>query len=112
MNYNRLTFPNIKPIRCKETNYTQQEELEVLRQRLYELENKIEDGLLVEVPGIIPIQLHVYEGPDSFHLQPAYQVIWYDEYNSLVSQIEINLDTAQELLAEKQEILVRYDYND
>lgn len=112
MNYNRLTFPNIKPIRCKEVKYSQWEELEVVRQRLYTLENKIDKGSLIEVPGIIPIQLPVYNGLNSLSFQPVYQVIWYDESGSLTTQIEINLDTAQELLAEKQKMLVRCDYND
>lgn len=51
MAYERLTIPNLTPARCKETNYTQQEELVVLRQRLYQLENAIDEGQLIEVPS-------------------------------------------------------------
>lgn len=59
----RLTIPSITPVRCKETKYSLPEELAVVRQRLYELENRIDSKSLVEIPGILPVYK---EGSQSF----------------------------------------------
>lgn len=99
MSYDRLTIPNLTPVRCKETKYTQQEELNILRQRLYELETKIDNKSIIEVPGIIIIHLPVYDASNSdLKIQSAYQVVWYEDHGYLMSQIELDIDKAQKLL--------------
>ncbi len=101
----RLTIPNITPARCKETKYSLPEELAVVRQRLYELENRIDNKTLVEIPGILSIDLPVYKRGT----QRLFQVLWYDEDGCIRSSIEPTLDQAQKVL---EEIIMEDQYND
>ena len=101
MRYERLTIPDIKIARCKNTYYTQQEELDILRQRLYELENKIDNNELVFIPGIVPLQIPVYK-QDGFKSRTFYKCSWWTADGDIASSIEPTLDLAERDLKEIQ----------
>lgn len=88
MNYDRLTLPGVTPVRCKETNYTQQEELEAVRQRLYELETAIEDGLLIQVPSSRQCYISTEDGQSL----ECYQHLFYNDNGCLEVQYSFEED--------------------